>query len=199
MTERDAYFAVEDVATSGPALCSAEALFQNAGYSGFAMDQLVSSPGGIDFAPHFYVEGRLNSFGDVERKKRIMMLLAQYSLYGGATVVGQQGGLQAPSGGPGLGSSVGDKGTQDSGTILSKLGVDMVLNMGADTKAVATRACTTDDVSNPTRWVNKRNRFGGARSGLVGYRFYTMADGPPCYAATGPVSYGLKPMRAGRT
>lgn len=205
VTERDAYYVVESAGTGGPAICSAEALFQDAGFSGFAMDQILTAPAGTDFAPHFYVEGRLNSFGDVERKKRIQLILAQYSFYGnnldntvpksslatGATL-DDTGGGTSDGGGAGGGSSDAGK------RVISKLGMDIVSGMGEDTKAVANRPCTTDDISNPVKWVNKRNRFGGVRTGLVGVRFYTMADSPPCYAMIGPWSFGLKPMRVGR-
>jgi hypothetical protein len=212
VTERDAYYVVEDSKTGGPAICSAEALFQDAGFSGFAMDQLLTAPSGADFAPHFYVEGRLNAFDDVERKKRIQLLMAQYSFYGNnldnknpvpgggnvgsGSVLGGGGGGGGPTVSDGGGGGGGNK---DAGkTIISKLGVDVVKDMGGTTKAVALRPVTTDDISNPVVWVNKRNRFGGVRSGLVGIRFYTMSDSPPCYVVIGPWSYGLKSMRVGR-
>jgi hypothetical protein len=196
VTERDAYYVVENAATGGPAICSAEALFQDAGFSGFAMDQVLSVPTGVDFAPHFYVEGRLNPFGDVERKKRIQLLLAQYSMYGVNRIIT---GHPGPSPGGGASDVPGPvDGGGNSVVNLSKLGIDVVSGMGEDTKAVANRPVTSEDISNPVEWLNKRNRFGGVRTGIIGVRFYTMTDSPPCYAMIGPWSFGLKPMRVGR-
>jgi hypothetical protein len=101
------------------------------------------------------------------------------------------GGLGGLPGGGGGGSVT-------PGDVVSKLGIDTVSGMGETTKAVALRPRTSEDISNPVVWVNKRNRFGGVRSGIIGARFYTMNDSPPCYAIVGPWSFGLKPMRVGR-
>jgi hypothetical protein len=194
---------VEDSKTNGPAIASAEALFQDAGFSGFAMDQIMTQPTGADFAPHFYVEGGLHPFGDVERKKRIQMIMAQYSFYGYNL---DSGNVPPPGAGSGTGGPItssdggGDGGgSKDTGTpIISRLGVDIVSGMGEDTKAIANRTITSQDIGKPILWKNKRNRFGGVRAGIVGARFYTMSDSPPCYAMIGPWSFGLKPMRVGR-
>ena len=80
---RDAYFVVESSVTLGPVICSAESLFQETGTAGYTTDQIITNPAQADFAPHFYVEGRLNDFGDAERLKSIKQLNMQYSLYGG--------------------------------------------------------------------------------------------------------------------
>lgn len=79
---RDAYYVVESSQTAGPVICSAESLFQETGVRGFVADEFLTNPKVVDFAPHFYVEGRLSTFGDPERSKRAQMVLAQYSLYG---------------------------------------------------------------------------------------------------------------------
>lgn len=84
---RDAYYVVESSETAGPIICSAESLFQETGTRGFVSDEFLTNPKVVDFAPHFYVEGKLNTYGDPERLKRAQMLLAQYSLYGGTDTV----------------------------------------------------------------------------------------------------------------
>jgi len=88
---RDAYFVVESATTAGPIICSAESLFKEAGSTGQTQDEFLTNPTTWDFAPHFYVEGKLNSFGDPEQLKRAVMLLVQYSLYGGAGAASQLG------------------------------------------------------------------------------------------------------------
>jgi hypothetical protein len=165
VSTRDAYYVVEDSTTNGPIICSAEALFQEAGSSGQVQDSTTTNPRVAAFSPHFYVEGGLHSFGDPERSKRLQMVLARYSLYGSSDT--------------------------------SKLGIDLVEDMGTKTKAVSPKARTSTDVANPVSWVNKRARF-STRSGLVGVRFYTMADGFPSAARLGPWSIGLKVQRPGR-
>lgn len=163
---RDAYYVVESSQTNGPVICSAESLFQEAGTTGFTQDEFLTNPvGTTDFAPHFYVEGRLNSFGDPERLKRAQMLLTQYSLYGD--------------------------------TDTSKLGIDIVTDMGELTKAVSPKARTSTSVAAPVSWTNKRARF-SKKATLIGVRYYTMADGQPTAARIGPHSVGFKPMRPGR-
>ncbi len=82
---RDAYFVVESATTAGPIICSAEALFQEAGSTGFTADSVTTNPTVSPFSPHFFVEGRLNDFGDPERMKRAQTVLAQFSMYGGLT------------------------------------------------------------------------------------------------------------------
>lgn len=82
---RDAYYAVESATTAGPIICSAEALFQEAGSQGFTADAVTTNPTVSPFSPHFFVEGRLNDFGDPERQKRAQAVLAQFSMYGGST------------------------------------------------------------------------------------------------------------------
>lgn len=172
---RDAYYVVESSVTGGPIICSAESLFQEAGTTGFTQDAFLTNPvGTTDFAPHFYVEGRLNSFGDPERLKRAQMLLAQYSLYGV-----QQFNLDGTTFSP------------------TKLGIDIVTDMGEVTKAVAPKAATSMNVAAPIAWVNKRGRF-SKKATLLGVRFYTMADGQPSAARLGPWSLGFKLMRPGR-
>jgi hypothetical protein len=164
---RDAYFVVERADTGGPAICSAEALFQEAGRSGGTSDDVLTNPTtSTDFAPHFYVEGKFNSFGQPEQLKRFQMLLAQFSLYGGNAA-------------------------------KSKLGVDIVTDMGETTKAISPKAATSNDVSNPIKWVNKRSRF-GKKATMAAARFYTMSDGQPTAARLGPWSFGFKWMRPGR-
>lgn len=162
---RDSYYVVESAQTNGPIICSAEALFKEAGATGFTQDEFLTNPATYDFAPHFYVEGKLNSFGDPERLKRAVMLLVQYSLYGGNS--------------------------------KSKLGIDIVTDMGETTKAVSPKAATSSTVAAPVSWTNKRSRF-GKKATLIGVRFYTMADGQPTAPRIGPWSVGIKPMRPGR-
>ncbi len=82
---RDAYFVVESATTAGPIICSAEALFQEAGSQGFTADSVTTNPIVSPFSPHFFVEGRLNDFGDPERMKRAQTILAQFSMYGGVS------------------------------------------------------------------------------------------------------------------
>ena len=162
---RDAYYAVESATSGGPVICSAEDLFREAGSTGFVADEFLTNPRVVDFAPHFFVEGRLNNFGDPERLKRAQMVLASYSLYGD--------------------------------TDTTKLGIDVIRNMGEITKAVSPKARTATSVASPVQWANKRIRF-GTKANMVGARFYTMADGAPAAARLGPWSIGLKPMRPGR-
>jgi hypothetical protein len=164
---RDAYFVVERADTGGPAICSAEALFQDAGRTGGTADDVLSNPTtSTDFAPHFYVEGKFNTFGQPEQLKRFQMLLVQYTLYGGNVA-------------------------------KSKLGMDIVTDMGEVTKAISPKAATSNDVSNPIKWVNKRSRF-GKKATMAATRFYTMNDGQPTAARLGPWSLGFKWMRPGR-
>jgi hypothetical protein len=166
VSRRDSYFVTESTLTGGPIISSANALFDRTGSAGFVQDAFLTNPAVYDFAPHFYVAGRLNSFGDPELLKRAVMVLAQYALYGGNTA--------------------------------SKLGVDIVTDIGEITKAISPKDRTSADVSNPIVWKNKRSRF-GKKANLIGVRFYTMADGQPTSAYIGPWSLGFKPMRPGRT
>jgi hypothetical protein len=165
VSRRDSYYVVESALTNGPIICSANALFDRTGSAGFVQDAFLTNPAAYDFAPHFYVEGRLNSFGDPELLKRAAMILVQYSLYGG--------------------------------NVHTKLGIDIVTDMGELTKAISPKDRTSTDVANPIKWTNKRSRF-GKKANLIGARFYTMADGQPAAAYIGPWSLGYKPMRVGR-
>jgi hypothetical protein len=79
---RDAYFVVESATTGGPIICSAESLFASEGARGIVGDEFLTTPKVVDFAPHFYVETGLHTFGDPERSKRAQLVLVQYSLYG---------------------------------------------------------------------------------------------------------------------
>lgn len=171
----EAYYVVESSQTGGPIICSASSLFKEAGTTGFTADEFLANPvSSTDFAPHFYVEGGLHGYGDPERLKRAQMLLLQYSLYG-IQEFSLGGGTFTPT----------------------KLGVDIVTDMGETTKALSPKAATTMNVAAPISWTNKRTRF-GKKATLIGLRFYTMADGQPSAARLGPWSVGFKPMRIGR-
>ena len=171
---REAYFVVESSQTGGPIICSASSLFREAGTTGFVQDAFITNPATADFAPHFFVEGGMHSYGDPERLKRVQMILNQYSLYG-VPQFNLNGTVTSPT----------------------KLGIDIVTDMGEDTKAISPRAATTTNVAAPIKWTNKRARF-GKKATVVGVRFYTMADGQPSAARLGPWSLGFKPMRVGR-
>lgn len=85
VNQRDAYYVVESASTAGPIVCSAESLFQETGTTGFTADAVTTNPTVSPFSPHFFVEGRLNDFGDPERSKRAMAAIVQFSLYGGTS------------------------------------------------------------------------------------------------------------------
>ena len=79
---RDAYYVVENGLTVGPAICSAESLFRdNFDLTKYA-DDIPVNPGASNWAPHFYVEGRLNAFGDGELLKSFKQVQYQHLLYG---------------------------------------------------------------------------------------------------------------------
>lgn len=79
---RDAYYVVENSLTVGPAICSAESLYRdNFDLTKYA-DDIPVDPGASRWSPHFYVEGRLNSFGDGELLKSFKQVQYQHLLYG---------------------------------------------------------------------------------------------------------------------
>jgi hypothetical protein len=80
--ERDAYYVVENNATTGPAIASSEALFaKSLGQQRFS-DDVITNPAKVSFAPHVFVETRLNAYGDPERLKNFKQLQLQYLFYG---------------------------------------------------------------------------------------------------------------------
>jgi hypothetical protein len=80
VSERDAYYVVEDSVTSGPAIASAEALFADSLTQAKYRDDVVTNPAKEPFAPHVYVETRLADYGDPERVKTFKQVQFQYLL-----------------------------------------------------------------------------------------------------------------------
>lgn len=80
--ERDAYYVLESATTNGPVIASAEALFaKSLGQQRFR-DDVITNPAKVQFAPHVFIETRLNAYGDPERLKNFKQLQLQYLLYG---------------------------------------------------------------------------------------------------------------------
>lgn len=78
---RDAYYVVENSNTIGPAICSAESLYRDNFDLTKYKDDIPVDPGASNWAPHFYVEGRLNAFGDGELLKSFKQVQYQHMVY----------------------------------------------------------------------------------------------------------------------
>lgn len=81
VSERDGYYVVQNSATSGPAIASAEALFGDALLQSKFRDDVITDPARVQFAPHVFIETRLDPYGDPERLKNFKQFQLQYLLY----------------------------------------------------------------------------------------------------------------------